>query len=205
MIRMGVLASGRGSNLQSLLDAERGGELAAETVVVCADRPDAPALLRARERAKPGLFLDPKSGRARLGPEVEREFVSVLEAHDVQWVVLAGFFRIVGAPLLDAFPNRVVNIHPSLLPSFPGLHAPRQALEAGVRVSGCTVHLVDAGVDRGPILAQRVVEVEARDTEAELSARILDQEHQLLVATMHRISTVGFRLEGRRVHWNDDV
>lgn len=205
VIRIGVLVSGRGSNLQSLLDAETAGSLHAEVGVVCSDRADAPALTHAEDRGKPALFIDPCSRRARLRPEAEQALVRTLSSYDIEWVVLAGFMRIVGSQLLEAFPNRVVNIHPSLLPSFPGLHPQRQALEAGVQFSGCTVHLVDSGVDSGPILAQRVVPVESRDTESDLAERILVQEHQILVETMDRIARVGFELDRDRVRWNDDV
>ena len=204
MIRIGVLASGRGSNLQSLLEAEKAQTLAGEIVVLCSDRDDAPALSLARKEGKPAVFVDPRSRRARLRPETEAEFVSILREHEVEWVVLAGFLRIVGTPLLTAFPGRVLNIHPSLLPDFPGLHAQRQALEARATVSGCTVHLVESGVDTGPILAQRRVAIEPDDTETTLANRILHYEHEVLVETVRRISTVGFSLEDRRVRWHDD-
>lgn len=203
-MKLGVLASGRGSNLQALLDARARGGLAAEIVAVGSDRPDAAALTRAREAGVPGFVVDPESTRARMKPEVETRFVELLRERGCDWVLLAGFFRIIGAPLLEAFPDRIVNIHPSLLPAFPGLHAQRQAWEYGVRVAGCTVHLVDAGVDQGPILAQAAISVDPRDDEERLSARILAREHELLVATIDRIARVGFTREGRRIVWGDE-
>lgn len=201
-MRIGVLASGRGSNLEALLSAQAEGRLPARIAVVLSDRADAPALERARTHGVDAVVIDPQSTRARLAPEVESRFRDELTRREVEWVVLAGFFRIVGAPLLEAFPDRIVNIHPSLLPSFPGLHAQRQALEYGTKLAGCTVHLVNAEIDRGAILAQAAVPVEDADDEAALSARILEVEHRLLVETIARIATVGFRIDGRRVVWN---
>lgn len=201
-MRLGVLASGRGSNLGAILEAEARGEIAAAVALVLSDRPDAPALQRARDRNVPAECIDPGSRRARLSSEVEGRYVEALRQHGVDCVILAGFFRIVGSTLLDAFPDRVVNIHPSLLPSFPGLDAQAQALAHGVRVSGCTVHLVEAAVDAGPILAQAAVPVLDDDTVESLSERILAQEHRLLPETIHRIATHGFVREGRRIRWN---
>lgn len=203
-MRIGVLASGRGSNLEALLAAQAAGTLSARVVAVLSDRPDAPALDRARTHGVDAVVIDPQSTRARLAPEVEARFRDELLRREVEWVILAGFFRIVGAPLLDAFPDRIVNIHPSLLPSFPGLHAQRQALEYGTKVAGCTVHLVNAEIDRGAILAQAAVPVEDADDEASLSARILAVEHRLLAETIDRIARTGFRVEGRRVLWNHE-
>jgi phosphoribosylglycinamide formyltransferase-1 len=202
LMRLGVLASGRGSNLGALLDAEARGTLRANVALVLSDRPDAPALERARERNVAAECIDPGSRRARLTEEVEARYVEALRAHGVECVVLAGFFRIVGPTLLDAYPDRVVNIHPSLLPSFPGLDAQAQALTHGVRISGCTVHLVEAAVDAGPILAQAAVPVSEDDTVQSLSERILSQEHRILPETIHRIATHGFVREGRRIRWN---
>lgn len=199
--RLGVLVSGRGSNLQALLEAEAAGTLGATVAVVLADQPEAPALERARRHGVHAEFVEVGSRRARLSAEAEGRFVARLEAAAVEWVVLAGFFRIVGATLLARFPDRVLNIHPSLLPAFPGLHAQRQALEHGVKVAGCTVHLVDGDVDAGPILAQRAVPVQDDDTEESLAARILEAEHAVLVATIARIARHGFVREGRRILW----
>lgn len=202
-IRLGVLASGRGSNLQALLDAQASGQLHGTVQVVLSDKSEAPALKRATDAGVAASFIDPGSRRARLRPAVEEEMVSALRRHEVDWVVLAGFFRIVGSTLLTAFPDRVLNIHPSLLPSFPGLHAQRQALEYGVQFSGCTVHLVNEDVDGGAILGQSVVPVESTDDEDALADRILTHEHELLVRTINRIASAGFEKRGRQVVWAD--
>jgi phosphoribosylglycinamide formyltransferase-1 len=202
--RIGVLASGRGSNLQALLDAQGAGFLRARVAVVISDREDSAALERARRHGVPAIHLDPGSPRARLRPEVERAMVEVLREHGVDWVVLAGYFRIVGPVLLGAFPLRVLNIHPSLLPSFPGLHGPRQALAYGVRVSGCTVHLVTTEVDAGPILRQAPVPVLPDDTEEALAARILEQEHRVLLEAVNEAATRRFHIDGRTVCWDPD-
>jgi phosphoribosylglycinamide formyltransferase 1 len=202
-LRLGVLASGRGSNLQALLTAQEEGRLYARVTLVLSDRQDAQALERARRHGVEALFLDPATVKARLPQETETAYVEALRAHGAEWVVLAGFFRIIGSPLLDAFPGRILNIHPSLLPSFPGLHGQRQALEYGVKIAGCTVHLVTSGVDQGPILMQSTVEVQEEDTEETLADRILAEEHRILVESVNRIATAGFRLEGRRVRWNN--
>ena len=199
--RLGVLASGRGSNLQALLDAQDSGALRGRISVVISDRADARALERARRHKVEAVFLDPGSPRARLALEAEGKILECLRRREVEWLVLAGFFRIIGPVLLEAFPDRILNIHPSLLPSFPGLHAQRQALEHGVKVAGCTVHLVQAAVDQGPILLQACVPVLDGDTEETLSDRILEQEHHILVEAVNRIATRPFRLDGRMVRW----
>ncbi len=201
----GVLASGRGSNLQALLDAEAEGRLRARIAVVASDRADAAALERARRHGVPAVFVDPGSPRARLSPDAEAAFLGVLREHGAEWIVLAGFFRIIGPGLLGAYPDRILNIHPSLLPSFPGLHAQRQAIEYGVRVSGCTVHLVNAEVDQGAILVQASVPVLDGDTEDSLSDRILHEEHRILVEAVNRIAGGGMRREGRVIRWDSTV
>lgn len=202
-LRLGVLASGRGSNLEALLEAHDQGRLAARVAIVLSDRPDAPALERARRRGIPALVIDPETTRARLRPEIEERYVAALRDAGVEWVVLAGFFRIIGAVLLENYPDRILNIHPSLLPAFPGLHAQRQALEYGVRIAGCTVHLVNAEIDQGSILAQAAVPVHDEDDEEALAARILEQEHRLLVETVARLAHARIRREGRRVLWEE--
>lgn len=201
-LRLGVLASGRGSNLQALLDAQENGALRGRVAVVLSDRPDAAALDRARRHGVAAEYLDPESPRVRLTPEAEDRIVAALRRHSVNCVVLAGYFRIVGARLLEAFPNRVLNIHPSLLPAFPGLHAQRQALEYGVRVAGCTVHLVTTAVDAGPVLRQAAVPVLEKDDEESLSARILEAEHRLLVEAVNEVAARPFVIEGRVVRWS---
>jgi len=202
-LRIGVLASGRGTNLQALLTAQDEGRLAGRVVVVVSDRGDAAALDRAAGHGVPAVHVDPGSRRARLRPDAERTFLKALQDHEVEWVVLAGFFRIIGPVLLGAFPDRILNIHPSLLPSFPGLHAQRQALEHGVRITGCTVHLVSGAVDGGPILMQAAVEVTGDDSEESLSARILEQEHRILVEAVNLAASRTFRIDGRRILWEE--
>jgi phosphoribosylglycinamide formyltransferase-1 len=172
--RVAVLASGNGSNLQALIDSEVRPFIA----LVIVNVPGARAADRAERAGIPWLLIDHRTFPSR--EAFDNALVDALRARGIGWVVLAGFMRIIGAPMLAAYGRRIVNIHPALLPSFPGLHAQRQALLAGVKISGCTVHLVDAGVDTGPILAQAAVPVLASDDEASLSARILEKEHELL-------------------------
>jgi phosphoribosylglycinamide formyltransferase-1 len=175
-LRLGVLVSGRGSNLQAILDSIATGTLDAEVTAVVSDKPDAPALRRVKEDV--AMTVDRKTYSS--AEFFEDAIASVLERRGVELVVLAGFMRILGPAFVGRFAGRIVNIHPSLLPSFPGLHAQRQALEHGVKISGCTVHLVDATLDGGPILAQAAVPVLPDDTEESLSERILKEEHRLL-------------------------
>ncbi len=178
-MKIAVLASGRGSNLESLLAAEEAGGLAgAEISLVFSDQPLALALERAKSRDKKAVCLSPRDFSSKV--EYEDALVNLLRAEDIDLVVLAGYMRITGGTLLAAYGGRMINIHPSLLPSFPGLEAQAQAVTAGVKISGCTVHLVDAGMDSGPIIAQRAVPVYGEDTAAMLSARILVEEHKLL-------------------------
>ena len=174
--RLAVLLSGRGSNFVAIREAILRGDLNAEICCVVGNVPEAEGLERAREFGLTALSLP---SRGVPPADYDRMLVKAVRAFDPALVCLAGFMRIVGPEMLNAYPSRILNIHPSLLPSFPGLHAQRQALEYGVKISGCTVHLADAGVDTGPILLQRAVEVRDGDTEETLSARILEQEHQL--------------------------
>jgi phosphoribosylglycinamide formyltransferase-1 len=194
--RIGVLISGRGSNLQSIIDAVRAGSLDAQIAAVVSNRPDAAGIARARDAAIDTVVLSPADYGDRDG--YDRELAAVLQARDVHLVCLAGFMRLVGAPLLAAFPNRVLNIHPSLLPSFPGLHAQRQALAHGVRVSGATVHIVTPELDGGPILNQAAVPVLEDDTEETLSARILVEEHRIYPEAIQRLLDGEWTVEGRR-------
>jgi len=175
-LRLGVLASGSGTNLQALLDACASGALPAEVAAVIVNVPGARALERARAAGVPAL-LEPHQGFGTR-QAYDAHLVEILRRHRVELVCLAGYMRIVSTVMLEAFPDKVLNIHPSLLPSFPGLHAQRQALEAGVRVSGCTVHVVDQGCDTGPIVMQAAVPVLEGDDEASLTARILVHEHR---------------------------
>lgn len=196
--RIAVLASGGGSNLQALIDADLGD---ARIALVIANVPGAMALERARAAGIPALLIDHKqfAGRA----DFERALVDALAAQDVDWVVLAGFMRILGRALLDRFPHRVVNIHPSLLPAFPGVNAQRRALEAGVKITGCTVHLVDEGTDTGPVLAQAAVPVLPDDDEPRLRARILREEHRLLPAVVRALVAGRLVVEGVRARLRD--
>lgn len=194
--RIGALISGRGSNLQAIIDAVRCGALDATIAVVISNRPDAPGLLRAREAGIEALHLSPREFADR--DSYDRAIVGLLRAHDVELVCLAGFMRLVGPPLLDAFPNRILNIHPSLLPSFPGLDAQRQALEHGVRITGATVHIVDANLDAGPIVLQAAVSVLESDTVETLSARILIEEHRIYPEAIGIVLDGGWRIVGRR-------
>ena len=184
MKRLGVLVSGRGSNLQAIIDAISAGTLNAEVAVVVSDKPDALALLRIEGIVPivPGVVIERVS--CPTGEAFDNAIADVLEEHGVELVVLAGFMRVLGPDFVRRFRGRIVNIHPSLLPSFPGLHAQRQALLHGVKISGCTVHLVDETLDGGPILAQTAVPVLPGDTEDSLSERILREEHGLLVRTI---------------------
>ena len=174
--RLAILLSGRGSNLLAIHEAILRGELDARICCVISNVPDAAGLARARELGLHAICV-PSRGVER--SEYDGKLISILRPLDPALVCLAGFMRILTPEFVRAFPGRVMNIHPALLPSFPGLHAQRQALEHGVKVSGCTVHLIDEGVDTGPILMQRAVAVLEGDTEESLSARILEQEHQL--------------------------
>ena len=178
-MNIAVLASGRGSNLESLLAAEEEGRLGGAGIcLVFSDQPLALALERAKTRGKETAWLSPGDFASKA--EYEAALVSLLAEKNIDLVVLAGYMRITGETLLASYGGRMINIHPSLLPSFPGLEAQDQAVEAGVKISGCTVHLVDPGMDSGPIIAQRAVPVYAEDTASELSARILVEEHKLL-------------------------
>jgi len=197
MMKIGVLVSGRGSNLQALLDACQRRELQAEVTVVISDQPGALALERARAAAVPAYFVNPKEYGDKAA--YEEEICRLLRKHQVELVVLAGYMRLVGSTLLTAFPERIINIHPSLLPAFPGLEAQRQAWEYGVKISGCTVHFVDAGLDSGPIILQAAVPVEEGDSAADLAARILKEEHKLLPRAVNLIAQGRVKIEGRKV------
>jgi len=185
-LKLGVLVSGSGTNLQAILDAVAQGVLTADVRIVISNRPDAKALERAALARVPTTVISHNELRDRAA--FDRRLVEALREAGVDLVVLAGFMRVVTPIFLDAFPGRVVNIHPALLPSFPGVHGQRQAIEHGVKVSGCTVHYVDAGTDSGPIIAQAAVPVKDGDTEETLSARILVEEHRLLVLVLQAIA-----------------
>jgi phosphoribosylglycinamide formyltransferase-1 len=186
-LQLGVLVSGSGSNLQAILDAIAAGELDAECRIVVSNRPEAFALERAKKSKVPTLALDHKSFESRSAFDVE--LARALKDAGVEWIALAGFMRVLTPSFLDAFGGKIINIHPSLLPAFPGVDAQRQAFEAGVKVTGCTVHFVDHGVDTGPIIAQQEVPVLEGDDLATLRARILDQEHRLFVDALKKVAS----------------
>ena len=178
-VRLGILGSGKGTNCRAILESIKSGALAAEVRVVISDVFDAPILDIAREFSIPNAYLPPGGFRTRLEPQAEAEVVRMLRDADVELVALAGFMRVLKAPMLNAFPRRIVNIHPSLLPKFPGLEAWKQALVAGERVTGCTVHYVDEKIDHGDVIAQREVPILPNDTAERLHARIQTAEHEL--------------------------
>lgn len=187
-LRLGVLGSGKGSNFRAIMERINDGKLGAEVRIVVSDVEDAGILTFARDYQIPALYVHPGKYRTKLEPEVEQDIVRLFQEAKVELVVLAGFMRVVKRPLLEAFPRRIINIHPSLLPKFPGLDAWKQALEAGERVTGCTVHYVDSGVDTGPIIGQREVPILPGDTAGTLHARIQREEHELLPAVLQEIA-----------------
>jgi phosphoribosylglycinamide formyltransferase-1 len=195
--RVAVLVSGNGSNLQALLDAFRAPEAPAEIALVVSNVAEAYAVTRAREAAVPVAVLSHAAYPDRHA--FETALVQTLQSAAIDWVCLAGFMRLLGPTFLSAYRMRTLNIHPSLLPAFPGLQAPRQALEAGVRVSGCTVHFVDDGTDTGPIIEQAAVEVRDDDDPVRLAARILEQEHRIYPLALSAAVRGELRIQGRRV------
>lgn len=194
--RLGILLSGRGSNFEAIADAVAAGSVPAEIALVVSNRTQAAGLEKARQRQLPVLALPPL-GRDR--ESYDAALAQALRDARIDWICLAGYMRLLTPAFVNAFPGRILNIHPSLLPAFPGLDAQRQALEHGVKVSGCTVHFVDATLDGGPILAQTAVPVEPADTEATLAARILAAEHRLYPEALRLVLTGRWRIEGRRV------
>ena len=196
-MKIGVLASGRGSNLQAIIDAIKDGRLPVTMKVVISDREDAPALNRARQAEVFAVFINPKDFPKRV--EYDLKVAEVLSENGIDLVVLAGYMRLISAEFLMRFPLRVVNIHPSLLPAFPGLNPQEQALAYGVKFSGCTVHFVDAGIDTGPVIAQAVIPVLDDDTEKTLSERILKEEHKLYPQVLAWIAAGRVLVAGRRV------
>ena len=197
MLKIGVLASGRGSNFQAIIDGVKSGYIKAQIRVLITDKADAYVIERAKENGIEHLYLDPKGHASK-----DEYFVKIakeLKKHDVGLVLLAGFMRIVRKPLLDAFPMKVMNIHPALLPSFPGLHGQKQAADYGVRISGCTVHFVDEGMDTGPIIIQAAVPVRPDDTEDSLSERILKYEHKIYPEAVRLFAEGRIDVRGRKV------
>ena len=198
-LHLGVLGSGAGSNMQSIVDAIAAGTLDADIKVVLADVADAKILDRAKKHGIPCQFLDCAPWKTKLADAAEENCIRILKEAGVDTVVLAGFMRIVKPKLLEAFPNRVINIHPAILPAFPGIHSWTQALDYGCKVAGVTVHFVDAGTDSGPILVQKTVPVLEDDTPETLHARIQVQEHLAYPEALNIIASGKYRIEGRRV------
>ena len=201
-LRLGILVSGRGSNLQAIIDEIEAGTVKAEIAVVISNKQGVPALERAERYGLTTVFLDPKSVAGMPDPRQAYDHIllEALQHHRVQLVVLAGYMKIVTSVLIDAYESKMMNIHPSLLPSFPGLHAQQQALDHGVKVAGCTVHFVTEGMDTGPIILQRAVPVEEGDTADILSERILKEEHGVLPRAIQLFAEGRLRVEGRVVH-----
>jgi phosphoribosylglycinamide formyltransferase-1 len=196
MRKVGVLVSGRGTNLQALIDAERRGELGGEIAIVVSNVATAAGLERARQAGIPAAFCDHR-GKAR--EDFDAELIEILRSHAVDLVCLAGFMRLLSPVFVRGFPGRILNVHPALLPAFPGRDAQRQALEHGVKVSGATVHLVDEGEDTGPIVAQEAVPVLPGDDVDTLAARILEAEHRIYPRAVRLVLEGRCRVEGRRV------
>ncbi|MGO8674625.1 MAG: phosphoribosylglycinamide formyltransferase [Limisphaerales bacterium] len=197
--RVGVLGSGAGSNFLAIAQACAAGQVPARVALVLCDVPDARILQKARERDIPARFIPPGKFRTKLDEEAEQAYIEALRSAEVDLVALAGFMRVLGGRFLLAFAGRIVNIHPSLLPSFPGLEAWKQAHAYGVKVSGCTVHFVDAGVDSGPIIGQQAVPVLDEDTPESLHQRIHAAEHELYPRCLAAIARGQVSLQGRRV------
>jgi len=197
LLRMGVLASGSGTNLQSIIDRCQEGRLDAEIAIVICNNPEAGALDRAGRAGIPACCINHREFSRR--EDFDRAVVAALQEAGVELVVLAGFMRIITQTFIDAFPDRVINIHPALLPAFPGLHVQQQAIDYGARFSGCTVHFVDGGVDTGPIIIQAVVPVMPDDTAEALAQRILEQEHQIYPRAIQLIAENRVSVKGRQV------
>ncbi len=199
-LKLAILGSGAGSNMQSIVDAIADGTLDAEIVCVLADVPDAKILDRAAKHGIPAQYVSCAPFKTKLDGDAEAEYIRLIKDAGADTVVLAGFMRIVKPGLLSAFPNRVLNIHPALLPAFPGLHAWTQALDYGCKVAGCTVHFVDAGTDSGPIIVQKSVPVLPEDTPETLHARIQEQEHIAYPEALRLLSEGRLQIVGRRVN-----
>ncbi|PUU94413.1 phosphoribosylglycinamide formyltransferase [Halanaerobium sp.] len=197
MLKIAVFASGRGSNFQSIIDNIKSGDIPAEIKLLISDRQDAGALKRAEHEEIEHLFIDPDHFETKA--DYEEELIGLLENAGVELVVLAGYMRILSPLFVKHFQNQIINIHPSLLPAFKGLDAQKQAVDYGVKYSGCTVHFVDQGMDTGPIIKQAVVEVEADDSADDLAARILKEEHKIYPEAVKLIAVGRIKIEGRKV------
>ena len=204
-LRVAVLASGRGSNLQAIIDAIEAGQVQAQIVAVISNKKDAVALERAGKRGLTNIFIDPKPfvGRPDSREAYDRSLLEILQQHEAELVLLAGYMKIVTAVLVDAYVNRMMNIHPSLLPSFPGLDVQKKAIDWGCKLAGCTVHFVTEGVDEGPIIIQAAVPILDDDTPETLANRILVQEHKIYPRAVQLFAEGRLRVEGRRVFIDD--
>ncbi len=202
-VKLGILVSGRGSNLQAIIDNIEKGALSAEIAAVISDQADAYALERARKHSIPAVHVSAKGYRGKRDA-YDALLVKEMRNRGVELVCLAGFMRIITPTLISAFPGRILNIHPALLPSFPGLHVQKAALEHGVKFSGCTVHFVDEGMDTGPIIIQAVIPVLDDDTEDSLSARILKQEHRIYSRAIQLYAEGRLSIDGKRVSASGD-
>jgi phosphoribosylglycinamide formyltransferase-1 len=201
ILRIGILASGRGSNFQSIIDEIEAKRLNARVVLLITDNPSSYSVERAKKHNIEYLVMEPKDSASR--DDFYRKIAEELGKRGAALVVLAGFMRIVGKPLIEAFPCRIMNVHPALLPSFPGLHGQKQAVEYGVKLSGCTVHFVDEGMDTGPVIIQAAVPVYHDDTEESLSQRILKMEHRIYPEAIRLFSEGRLEVEGRKVRIKD--
>jgi phosphoribosylglycinamide formyltransferase 1 len=201
IVNLGVLVSGSGSNLQSIIDNIEKGSLPARIRVIVSNNPEAFAIERARKHGIPVVVIEPKSASSR--EEYDQRLVDTLKSHDVELVVLAGFMRVLSPLFLRAFPMRIMNIHPAILPSFPGTHGQKKAFDYGVKFSGCTVHFADEGVDTGPIIIQGIVPVYDTDTEETLSQRILKEEHRIYPKAIRLYAEGKLLVEGRKVRVKD--
>jgi len=197
MLKIGVLASGRGSNFQAIIDEIENKNLKASIEILITDNPSAFAIERAERHNINHMFINPEDFAAK--DEFFKKIADELKSRGVDLVILAGFMRIVRKPLIDAFPDRIMNIHPALLPAFPGMHGQRQALDYGVKISGCTVHFVDGGMDTGPVIIQAAVPVMSDDTEDTLSERILSFEHKIYPEAVRLFSEGRLEIKGRKV------
>ena len=203
IFRLGVLGSGKGSNMRAIAEACATGDISAEIAVVLSDVEDSGILSRAKSRDLPYEFIAPGPFRTKLDEGSESAYIQKLREYRVDLVVLAGFMRILKGDFLRAFPFQVVNIHPSLLPAFPGLEAWKQALDYGVKVTGCTVHYVDQGIDSGPIIGQETVAVLPDDTPATLHERIQEAESRLYPRVVRALAQGRVEIKGRMVHWRE--
>ena len=197
LLKLGVLISGNGSNLQSIIDHIEKGSLTAVIKIVISNNPNAYGITRAKKHGIPFVVL--KNGDFKNKEEFDLELIRILESKCVDLVILAGFMRIISPTILNAFPQKIMNIHPALLPSFPGIHGQKQALEYGVKISGCTVHFVDEGVDTGPIILQSAVQVFDDDTEETLAARILTEEHRIYPQAIQLFAEGKIEIKGRKI------